>query len=86
MAEGIKCVESFVPIGEPSVIAAKWERWKKSFQFYVAALGNVADARKKALLLHCGGQEIQDIFELFDFDDDVTQETCTFVQAIAIWF
>ena len=83
MAEGIKCVESFEPIGEPSVIAAKWERWKKSFQFYIAALGNVADARKKALLLHCGGQEIQDIFELFDFDGDVTQETCTFVQAIA---
>ena len=83
MAEGIKSVDPFDPTGEPSVIAAKWERWKKSFNFYTAALANVNDARKKALLLHCGGQDLQDIFELFKFDDDVTQENCTFVQAMA---
>ena len=34
MAEGIKSVEPFDPTGEPSVIAAKWERWKKSFNFF----------------------------------------------------
>ena len=83
MADGIKAVEAFDPTGEPSMISAKWERWKKSFGFYTAALEKVDDARKKALLLHCGGQELQDIFELFEFAGDVTQETCTFAQAMA---
>ena len=83
MAEGLKAVENFDATGEPSVVAAKWDRWKRSFRFYIAALGNVADARQKALLLHCGGQDLQDVFELFVFDDDVTHETCTFAQTMA---
>lgn len=83
MAEGLKAVESFNASGEPSVVAAKWERWRKSFKFYIAALGNVADARQKALLLHCGGQDIQDIFELFTWADDVTSDTATFAQTLA---
>ena len=58
MAEGLKAVENFDATGEPSVVAAKWDRWKRSFRFYIAALGNVADARQKALLLHCGGQDL----------------------------
>ena len=54
MAEGLKAVESFNATGEPSIVAARWERWRKSFKFYIAALGTVTDARQKALLLHCG--------------------------------
>ena len=83
MAEGLKAVESFNATGEPSIVAARWERWRKSFKFYIAALGTVTDARQKALLLHCGGQDIQDIFELFDWADDVTSDTATYDQTLA---
>ena len=82
MAEGLKAVENFDATGEPSVVAAKWDRWKKSFRFYIAALGNVADARQKALLLHCGDQDLQDVFELLVFADDVMHETCDFAKAM----
>ena len=44
MAEGLKAVESFNATGEPSIVAARWERWRKSFKFYIAALGTVTDA------------------------------------------
>ena len=69
------------------MVGAKWDRWKKSFQIYLAALGNVQEARKKALLLHCGGQELQEIFKTFEEQfvavDDVrpTVANCTYRQA-----
>ena len=36
---------------------------RKSFQFYVDGRGITAAARRKALLLHCAGMEVQEIFE-----------------------
>ena len=36
---------------------------EKSFQFYVEERGIRAAARRKALLLHCAGMEVQEIFE-----------------------
>jgi hypothetical protein len=77
----IPCVAPFRPEGHPSVIATNWERWVKSFQFYIDSLGNVNNARKKALLLHCAGQDVQDIFDTLEFPNDVTVDTCTFLQA-----
>ena len=36
-------------------------RWRKSFPFYVDGRGIIAAARRKALLLHCEGMEVQEI-------------------------
>ena len=41
----------------------KWWRWRKSFQFFVDGRGITVAARKKALVLHCAGAELQEIFE-----------------------
>ena len=35
---------------------------RKCFKIYLTALGNVHEVCKRALLLHCGGQELQDGF------------------------
>ncbi|KAK7116842.1 hypothetical protein V1264_002453 [Littorina saxatilis] len=81
--ENIPCVSVFDPKGEPSLVSARWERWGKSFNIYLVALGDVAGARKKALLLHCGGSELQEIFETFEFaGDDVTPDNCSYAQAL----
>ena len=65
MGVNIPChVEKFDPSREPSVVDAKRDRQKKSFKIYnyLTALGNVHEVCEKALLLHCGGQELQDGF------------------------
>ena len=84
MAESIPCVKKFDPSGEPSVSVQNGTGGKRvSRLIYLAALGIVQEARKKALLLHCGGQELQEIFETFEEQfvavDDVrpTVANCT---------
>ena len=39
-----------------------WERWLKGFQLFVTGKGVTNDAQMTALLLHCAGSEVQDIF------------------------
>ena len=41
----------------------RWRRWTNAFQFYVDGRGITAAARKKALLSHCAGVDVQDMFE-----------------------
>ena len=40
-----------------------WRRWKKVFQFCVEGLGVTAAARIEALLLHCAGMDVREVFE-----------------------
>ena len=49
--------------GDSTSVGPRWRRWRKSFQFYVDGRGITAAARRKALLLHCAGMEVQEIFE-----------------------
>ena len=43
-------------------VGVRWERWLNSFKLYLVASGVRDDARKRALLLHLAGTEVQDIF------------------------
>ena len=63
MALQIPTVQPFTPHGEPNALSQKWEKWKKSFQYFIEASGITAEARKKALLLQLVGTDTQDIFE-----------------------
>ena len=49
--------------GDSTSVGLRWRRWRKSFQFYVDGRGITAAAWKRALLLHCAGAEVQEIFE-----------------------
>lgn len=61
-------VPNFEPTGETG---AKWRKWRKSFEYYVQARGIQEPARKKALLLHCAGPAVQDIFDtLAEVEED----------------
>ena len=55
-------INSFDCTGNPTSVGPRWRRWKRSFEFFIEAKGITKDAQKQALLLHCAGQDVQDIF------------------------
>ena len=60
--------------GDISSLGIRWTRWLGSFELY--ATGRVKDAeQKKALLLHCAGLPIQDIFYTMAINDPGDGET-----------
>ena len=48
--------------GSQTEIASKWIRWKRALELYIMSKGITDAKQKKALLLHCGGMKVQDIF------------------------
>ena len=67
-------VEPFNPHGEPTQVAQRWEKWKKSFEYLVKSSGIRDDDRKKALLLHIVGPQTQDVYETLGVEEDKTFE------------
>ena len=59
---GIPSIAPFNAKGEPTPVAQRWEKWLKKFRYFVDA-SCINDNRKKALLLHLAGTNIQDVFE-----------------------
>lgn len=49
--------------GDSTSVGTRWRRWKKVFQFYADDRGVTGAVRKKALLLHCVGMDVQEVFE-----------------------
>ena len=40
-----------------------WQKWKRSFDYFAIGKGVTDSRRKRALLLHCAGPQVQDIFD-----------------------
>ena len=59
----ISCVPASDIAVDPSALAVKWGRWKRAFGLYLVARGQTPEVQKRALLLHCAGMSVQDIFE-----------------------
>ena len=53
-------INAFDCTGNPTSVGP---RWKRSFEFFLEAKGITKDSQQKALLLHCAGQDVQDIFD-----------------------
>ena len=53
---------------DASRLAATWTKWKTGFDIYITASGVADTAQKKALLLHCGGEGLREIFETLTVD------------------
>ena len=56
-------VPSFDPSGDPNTISQRWNKWKKSFVYYIEASGITNYVQKRNTLLHLVGIETQKIFE-----------------------
>ena len=61
MNDNLSTIQPFVCV-DPSQIATRWRRWRRSFDYYIKAC-RTADPPQKALLLHTAGINIQDVFE-----------------------
>ena len=59
----IPSIPQFNPKGDPNNTGQKWEKWKRSFEYFILASGIENDDRKRALLLHLLGTATQEIFE-----------------------
>ena len=42
----------FNPNGDPSSLGQRWNKWEKSFEYYLHAAAITDKARQRALLLH----------------------------------
>lgn len=47
---------------ESSGLAERWKRWIRAFELYVTSKGITQAERKRAMLLHSAGMDVQDIF------------------------
>ena len=49
-------------IHDENNLAHRWKKGKQSFEFDLTASGTDSDSQMRALLLHCAGPDVQDIF------------------------
>lgn len=59
-------VQKFDPNAEPSQLNQAWKRWHRSFELFAIGKGVSDPEQRKALLLHCAGPEVQDIYYTLD--------------------
>ena len=62
MSLSLPVVGPFDVLSESANVGVRWEKWINSFKLYLAASGIREASRKRALLLHLAGPDIQDIF------------------------
>ena len=58
-------VAPFDPHVDANSLCQRWKRWVRAFELYVGASGVKDDKKKRQLLLHCAGMDVQDIFYTF---------------------
>ncbi|KAK9729944.1 hypothetical protein QE152_g15621 [Popillia japonica] len=57
---------------ELSNLGTKWKKWKRSFEILIQAKGIDNHVRKKNLLLHLAGSQVQDIYFTLPASEDAT--------------
>ena len=68
----IKGIPCFNPREDPTNLAVRWKRWKRSFNLFLTAKGITNDKQKLALLLHTGGSELQELYFTLVNEDEET--------------
>ena len=67
-------IPNFDSSGDTSNLGIRWTRWLRSFELYAAGQGVTDAEQKKALLLHCAGLSVQDIFFTMTIADPTGDE------------
>jgi transposase InsO family protein len=68
----IGSIPNFDCKGEISTLSQRWQRWKRAFELFVASKAITDTTQKRALLLHCAGMDVQDIFYTLSETGDET--------------
>lgn len=48
--------------GDATALAPRWKKWKSAFNYFVVGKGVTNIAQKQALLLHCAGMDVQELY------------------------
>ena len=76
----LSALPPFDPRGDVTSIGLRWKKLRKAFGYIIVAKGIVNDDQTKALLLHCVGMDVQEVFDMLpeppaenvDGDDEAT--------------
>ena len=77
MSIQIPSIAPFDPTEDTTSTAQRWEKWVKSFQYFVIASNINNNERKRALLLHLIGPESQEIFDTLPDTGNTFEEALT---------
>ena len=67
-------VPKFYANGDLSSVGTRWTRWKRGFELFAVGKGVNNLDQRKALLLHCAGPSVQDIFYSLVVPDSVDDQ------------
>ena len=56
-------MKEFDPKRDPCAVSQLWQKWKKSFIYFLKGTGTHNDNQRRAKLLHLVGEEVQGMFE-----------------------
>ncbi|XP_028404164.1 uncharacterized protein K02A2.6-like [Dendronephthya gigantea] len=77
LTSDVKGLPCFNPREDPTNLAVRWKRWKRSFNVFLTAKGVINDKQKVALLLHTGGLQLQELyFTLVNEDEEKEFKDC----------
>ncbi|XP_057310511.1 uncharacterized protein K02A2.6-like [Hydractinia symbiolongicarpus] len=62
-AVDISCPPHFDTNGDVTSLGTRWKRWRNGFDLYLVAAGITDNTQKKALLLHCAGEDLRELFD-----------------------
>lgn len=86
-------LQPFACYTDPATLGPRWTRWLTSFELYADGKGLIMNndtseknkQRRRALLLHLAGQDVQDIFSTFPWTGEVTDYAAA-VDALNTYF
>jgi hypothetical protein len=59
----INCPSKFDTHGDTTSLGTRWQKWRQGFDLYLVAAGIIDSGQKKALLLHCGGEDLRELYD-----------------------
>jgi transposase InsO family protein len=62
-------VPKFDLSGDPNELNDTWVKWKRGFDFYLRSRAIKDEDQKKALLFHCGGMALQELYFTLDSEE-----------------
>ncbi|PFX12869.1 Retrovirus-related Pol polyprotein [Stylophora pistillata] len=77
-------IQPFDCKGHPTSVGPRWRRWNRSFEFFLEEKAITKDAQKQALLLHCTGQDVQDIFVTLCDSGPAPEEETQYAKAMRL--
>ena len=69
--------------GSASQVTKRWNRWRRSYEYYIEGKGITQVGRKKSQLLHLVGIKVQDLYE--DLVDPGPTASTDDVYSVCIW-